>query len=252
MINKIVIPLAEQPTAKAAAIINDQRSIPIVAFLAAALGFELFSWVAVKISGLMPDSVMYLGMITNGIRSVPQPFCFRPLVPLLAKALPLSLPHAFFLITHLALTGTILMLLMTAWRMGLSCISCIFGTLVVFCSPAFLYCYHNPVLTDAPGIFVIAVMFYAQLTERPFLFGAFGIPGILVRENICFLFPALLVGRKWRRGIVFCAIGLVVYAVPRIIFFRGAVPVLGNHLFSFGGTSPRNALTGAVYSWFSA
>jgi len=166
------------------------------------------------------NSAFYIRMAQDGTTSVEPPFRYRALAPFVAHLLPLPADQALVLVSHVSLVGCLFLAMLICRRIGLSIHACVFGATALFCSRAFTYNYVNPYMTDGVALLAIFVMVYAYIGEQETLFGVAAVVGVLAHEITVFLVPAMLFTRRWKRGLVICAISALVFLLTR--FWLGA------------------------------
>ena len=130
------------------------------------------------------DTLHYVSMIERGLDSAPVPFKHRILIPLLAQLIPLSPIDSLRLISYLSLFALYVVVLATSTRLGISAPASIAGLAIVYSSTWHLYSgYHNPFLTDAPALLLLALAIRLLLDNRLALFCLVSVLGVLSRES---------------------------------------------------------------------
>ena len=163
---------------------------------------------------LVGDAISYASMV-RGERAVPAPFRYRIIVPLLARALPVSPPQGLAIVSWASLLAAYLVILASARRLGLGRISSAVGLAAAAFTAPHLYHYQNPYLTDATGVLLVAACVHALLRRR---FGAFlfaCVVGIGVREALIFASPAWLSTGRWARATTPIALSLGAFVAIR-------------------------------------
>ena len=133
-----------------------------------------------------------------------EPFCYRPLIPLIAGLLPFNLEISYSLITFLSLYFTGIMLYFTL-RLKFSKMLSIFG-LLMFCLLSYLpsnwiitdYSFFHVelfmvYLVDVESWLIIICCFYCILNSKKKAFAIFLILGVLIKEVVIFITPVFLI-----------------------------------------------------------
>ena len=92
-----------------------------------------------------PDNLAYFDMASG--KPAQAPFCFRILVPSIARLLPLSPPIALRLITYVCMAGVYLCGLYLCRLEGINLAASFGGLLLFYCSRPHLFTYYNPYLS---------------------------------------------------------------------------------------------------------
>lgn len=145
------------------------------------------------------------------ITEVEEPFRYRIVVPLLARALPLSPAEALAAISWASLAASYALMLMIARHLGITARAAVLGLCCAVFSAPHLYNYHNPYLTDALGLLVLVSCLYALVSNNYLLFTLCCAFGIGVREALLFASPAWLQKRTWRRAAFAVLLSIAVY-----------------------------------------
>lgn len=144
------------------------------------------------------DAQLYVDLVRGGI-DVEAPFRYRVVVPLLARALPLSPERALALISWLSLAACYALLLRLAHRLQIGALAAGTGLVLASCTGTHLYNYQNPFITDAAGLLTTTLCLYALLARRFILFACVAALGIGVREASVFATPTWIATRQWWR-----------------------------------------------------
>ena len=148
------------------------------------------------------DTLSYVRMMEGDFSKVRPPFTYRILVPFIARILPFSPTESLRVVSYLSLYACYLFILLTCLRLGISMPSATVGLLTVFVTPWHLYSYHNPFLTDAFQLMIIAVMIFSLACGYFSFFAPCSILGVLGRETMVFLVPVWFLTRDRRRGLL--------------------------------------------------
>ena len=178
-------------------------------------------------ANLQSDTAWYLAMVSHrwpptgehmGIHGVLAPFRYRILVPFLASLLPFGPVLSLALVTYASLAGAYVFTLLTSERLGLSKSASACGLLIActFASP--LYCFRNPLLTDAFGVLTVAAMTYACVVPSFAMFAAWGLVGIFGRETTALILPAWVL-RHPRHTALLVVVAGVLLVVERLILY---------------------------------
>ena len=114
----------------------------------------------------LSDSLAYIAMAEGPLGDHPAPFCYRLLVPTLARTLPLDLSTSFYLLTILFITGTGVVLYYILREIGLSRFYALMGMWLFFglnWGPRFVLFDYR--LTD-PGLFFFGAVALLALLRR--------------------------------------------------------------------------------------
>lgn len=179
---------------------------------------------------LRGDALWYAAMI-EGSAVVAEPYRFRPIVPWLASALPLSPAWALAVVSWASLLATYTLVLETARRLRISALASAAGIASAIFTAPHLYNYHNPYLTDASGLLAIAVALYALVTGRHSSFTAACALGGAVREPVVSVAPAWGATRQWRRVAVSLALSAGVLLAIRLLVGPSGLPEKGPFMF---------------------
>jgi hypothetical protein len=133
-----------------------------------------------------------------------EPFCYRPLIPLIAGLLPFNLEISYSLITLISIYLTGIMLYFTL-RLKFNKMLSIFG-LVMFCFLSYLppnwiitqYSFFHVelfmiYLVDVEAWLIIICCFYCILSSKKMGYAFFLVLGILIKEVVLFTIPVFLI-----------------------------------------------------------
>jgi hypothetical protein len=148
------------------------------------------------------DTLSYVRMIEGNFSKVRSPFKCRILAPFIARMLPLPPTESLRVVSYLSLYACYLFILLTCLKLGMAMSSATIGLLTVFVTPWHLYCYHNPFLTDAFQLMIIAVMIFSLACGYFSLFAPCSILGVLGRETTVVLVPVWFLTRDRKRGLL--------------------------------------------------
>lgn len=95
------------------------------------------------------DTLVYTDMIDGNIQGAREPFRYRVLVPLIARALPFSPTLGLKIIAYVSLFAAYVFAMSACKRLGLSLSASFFGLFALYTSVWHLYNYHNPFLSNA-------------------------------------------------------------------------------------------------------
>jgi len=200
---------------------NPSRVRPAAAtatLLVFAISLDAFGFLLVsRVPNFTLDTLMYLHMAQYGPGSVPAPYSFRVLVPFIAAHMHVPVAIGLKIIAGISLALSLWFAGLCAIRTGASTKGAAAGILVLFCSRTVLYQFHNPYLTDAPGLMILMAMMLVSLDSHAGIFGVLGASGLLVRESMVFMVPSMLFSRQWKRGIAVCAMCAAVFLGPRFL-----------------------------------
>jgi len=180
------------------------------------------------------DSFEYFKMATGGISEAASPYRYRDLVPLFARGIPGPVAQRFEAITLAALTGVLLLFCRMARREKVAIHHVAVALAIVCCCPAFNFMLVNPWLTDAAGLFFITLMAQSLMAGDRLNFSVAGFLGLLTRETVVFLFPALLILGGLLPWIA-ATIGAAIFLVPRLIFHPAGTAYLSHTGWAHGG-----------------
>lgn len=137
-------------------------------------------------------------------KQIIEPFCYRPLIPLIAGLLPFSLELSYSLITFLSIYLTGIMLYFTL-RLKFSKELCIIG-LAMFCFLSYLpsnwiiteYSFFHVelfmiYLVDVESWLIVICCFYCILTSNKKGFAFLLIIGVLIKEVVLFTVPVFFI-----------------------------------------------------------
>jgi hypothetical protein len=161
------------------------------------------------------DSTFYVAMVNGQGATVPGPFKFRLLIPLVASVMPFSPMHSLLLISYLSLFATYLLIIRACDTIGLTIGEAAFGLLAIWGSTWHLYHYWNPYMIDAFALFALSVMILALLRNVFWPFAAAALVGTFGRENTAFLVPAWFATKQIAPTIALIVATIVVIALPR-------------------------------------
>lgn len=197
------------------------------------------------------DAKIYAAMVEQGVRTAPAPFRYRPLVPLLASVIPTSAYNALRLITYACLFVTYAAILFTCTRLNIPGRYAILGLLLVYSSTWSLYAYHNPYLTDAFGLMVLALMLLAFVSDSFLLFALVSLVGITARETTIFLVPLWMLAHNRKQGAWLTITALLVLGLLHILLPTGiGLPAFLKQAFlKSGWTHPLQYLIGLGSTW---
>jgi len=156
------------------------------------------------------DTLSYVRMVEGNFSKVRSPFKYRILAPFIARMLPLFPTESLRVVSYLSLYACYLFILLTCLKLGITMFSAVVGLLAVFVTPWHLYCYHNPFLTDAFQLMVIAVMIFSLVCSYFSLFAPCAILGVLGRETTVFLVPIWFLTRERRRGLLLLGVAVAI------------------------------------------
>lgn len=162
------------------------------------------------------DAQLYADLVRGGV-DIEAPFRYRVVVPLLARALPLTPGAALAAISWCSLAASYALVLVMARRLRIAPLAAAAGLGLAVFTSAHLYNYTNPFITDAAGLLVATGALYALLSRRFALFAAISALGIGVREACVFVAPAWGATRQWRRTAASIALTLAVYVGTRAL-----------------------------------
>lgn len=162
------------------------------------------------------DSLEYMKMIRQEADEADAPFRYRVLVPFLSRFIPVDDPAAALKIVTL-ISLFFLYLFIFNINSNFSISGAAAGLLLAWSSQIHLYNYHNPYLTDAFGLMMIALMYYALIKRQYPIFILAALIGVLGRESVIFMAPAWLVTKQWKRGTAAIAAPLGVLILLRLI-----------------------------------
>ena len=195
---------------------------------------------------LLGDSLSYAAMIERS-HEVESPFRFRVVVPLLARALPTDAARALAWITWTSLAASYALVLESARRLRLGRRAASFGLMMATFSASHLYNYHNPYLTDAPGLLVVSSCLFALVTSRYWLFALASAVGVGVREALLLVAPAWgSTGQRGRAAIALLLPALIYGALYAVI---GMDPALNKGPFVFPARPLPALLVAALGAW---
>ncbi|MFX1477327.1 MAG: hypothetical protein ACFFCI_04275 [Promethearchaeota archaeon] len=185
--------------------------------------------------------------ITSIFRSeIVAPFCYRPLMPLLAGILPFDLKTSYFLINFISVYLTGILLYFTL-RIQFSRLLSIVG-LFFFCflnyieaiyraisffyfSPFYHIYFYEIYNVDTLSILFLMICFYCILSSKNSLYSVFLVLGILTKETILFTIPIFLLhiyvkrekpeNKKRRyikssKSVIYILPGIIVYTLMHI------------------------------------
>lgn len=189
-------------------------------------------------SSLYGDALSYVSMAEHGPTAAIAPFRYRVLVPFLASLMPLPAPTSLLMISVAALVAFYLLTLATSIRLGAAA-PVAFGSLVaVFFTFWHQYNFHNPYLTDAFQLAMIAAMVYALIIDSFPVFAAAAVLAVAARETAVVFVPAWFLLKNKRRGaaIVLCAVAVMM--APRLWYADGTplVESMGRAYRASGGS----------------
>jgi hypothetical protein len=175
------------------------------------------------------DDHVYLYMTAHPVGSFHiAPWCWRILVPLLVRWLPVS-PQAGYTaiaLTTVTLTGVILYLILRNW--GFAEGFALLGLLLYF---SFGYVAKFNLkdfwLTDSTAFFLASAAILALQRRRTSVFAACLLLGVLAKESVIFVAPLYYTfeaRRRWDPGVLARAFLLAAPAVAALVALRIAVP----------------------------
>jgi hypothetical protein len=175
------------------------------------------------------DDHVYLYMTAHPLGSFHiAPFCWRILVPLLVRWLPVS-PQAGYTAIALAtvtLTGVIVYLILSNW--GFSEGFALLGLLLYF---SFGYVAKFNLkdfwLSDSTAFFFASAAILALQWRRKYVFAACLLLGVLAKESVIFVAPLYYTfeaRRRWDPGVLARAFFLAAPAMAALVALRIAVP----------------------------
>lgn len=187
---------------------------------------------------LYGDALSYVSMAEHGPTAAIAPFRYRVLVPFLASLMPLPAPTSLLMISVAALVAFYLLTLATSIRLGAAA-PVAFGSLVaVFFTFWHQYNFHNPYLTDAFQLAMIAAMVYALIIDSFPVFAAAAVLAVAARETAVVFVPAWFLLKNKRSGaaIVLCAVAVMM--APRLWYADGTplVESMGRAYRASGGS----------------
>ena len=172
------------------------------------LSMAAHRWIDGRWIGGIPDEY--------SLYNVPLPFRYRVLVPWLASLLPfdpvLSLPF----VNYVSLVGAYVFLLLTCRVLGVRRWPSAIGLLVAFTFVSHVSVYSLPWLTDGFILLVLSAMTYAFVTDRFWLFAAWGLAGVFAREVPAVLLPLWCL-RSVTRGVAITVVAAAAVAIERLV-----------------------------------
>ena len=177
-----------------------------------------------------PDAKNYI-LKAAGYKSFP-PYKYRVLTPTLTSAVNRWIPgidEAMFTVNMLALYLFYLVCGLTVFYLGGNFWQALAGLAGVL-SFWHLYNYANPYTVEPVFYLMAALLIYAVVTQRFWLFVIVLAVGMLNKESLLFLAPAWFVTRQWRKATLAVVLGLTVYILPRF----GDLEALGWSLNHYG------------------
>jgi hypothetical protein len=175
------------------------------------------------------DDHVYLYMTAHPLGAFHiAPWCWRILVPLLVRWLPVS-PQAGYTaiaLTTVTLTGVILYLILRKWgfAQGLALLGILlyfsFGYVTKFSLKDFW-------LTDSTAFFFASAAILALQWRRTYVFAACLLLGVLAKESVIFVAPLYYTfeaRRRWDPAVLARAVLLAAPAVAALVALRIAVP----------------------------
>jgi hypothetical protein len=154
------------------------------------------------------DSLNYFAMTRGAWDEVGQPWRHRVVVPFVVGLLPVSAPRGFLLLAYSSLVGTYLLAFAICRKAGISFFASTLSVAAMLAARTHLYNYFNPFLTDAPGLFVATLLFFAYQIEMLPVFAVAAFIGVVIRESVAFIVPAWFLGKEWRIGLLIGCIAL--------------------------------------------
>ncbi len=196
-----------------------------------------------------PDNLAYFDMASG--KPAQAPFCFRILVPSIARLLPLSPPIALRLITYVCMAGVYLCGLYLCRLEGINLAASFGGLLLFYCSRPHLFTYYNPYLTDAAGWLAIFGLCITFVKRRYSYFIVIAAIGALVRESALFPCAAWLLNHRTRRLAAFLAIPAVAFLLPRFLVHsqQGYTGYLVSGVTAQSGLSVKVVFYSLFMSW---
>lgn len=143
------------------------------------------------------DHSKYLQMAENPLgalnNTIPAPFCYRILVPILAWILPFDLITNFHIITLISLSLAAFVLYLIIRENFNKCLS--FSSVFLFfsikyCAPYLLY---NIYLVDSLLLFLLLLSFWAIIKSKRKLYSLSLSVGVLCKEVILFTIPVFII-----------------------------------------------------------
>ncbi len=227
------------------------RNWLVVIIVAVVAALFAFATVSTRHSFTL-DNLAYIDM-ANG-KAAQAPFCFRILVPFVAKLLPLPPSAGLRLITCICMAGIYLCGLYLCTVEGIGIVESLSGLLLFYCSRPHLFTYYNPYLTDAAGWLIIFVLCIAFVKQRYSYFIAVATIGALVRESALFPCAAWLLSQRTRRLAAFLLIPAMAFFLLRLVVhaqqgYAGYAEYLVSKVASQTNFSLKHALYGLFMSW---
>lgn len=167
-----------------------------------------------------PDAKAYIYMAT-GVLPGPlmiAPYKYRVLTPTLVAFMMEVIPgfdEAFVAVNMAALYLFYMVSGLSIFKLGGNLGTAIAGFLGV---NVFwhTYNYANPYTVEPVFYLCSALLIYAVITRRLWLFALILVVGMVNKESILFLAPLWFVTRRWREAIMVVVLGLAVYLLPRV------------------------------------
>jgi hypothetical protein len=187
-----------------------------------AVGAALTAGLALTVTPIaddhLEDARVYIAMAEHPLAPHPAPYCYRVLVPLLARILPLELSESFHLLTVLFVVATGVLVYYVLRQMGMDRLLSFAGLISFYgLNWAARFAFFDFRLTDA------ALFFFASLCLFMILKGRIGWAicalslGTLAKESMLFMIP-FAYGIRARRVVDLRALGLTA--------MMGAVPIV--------------------------
>lgn len=189
-------------------------------------------------SSLYGDALSYVSMAEHGPTAAIAPFRYRALVPFLASLIPLPAPTSLLMLSVASLVAFYLLTLATSMRLGASA-PVAFGALVaVFFTFWHQYNFHNPYLTDAFQLAMLAAMVYALVIDSWSLFAAASVLAVSARETSIVFVPAWFLLKDKGRGAAILLGSVAALMAPRIWYADGTplVESMGRAYRASGGS----------------
>jgi hypothetical protein len=163
------------------------------------------------------DAAHYLAMARGSLADAPAPFAFRIGVPLLARVLPAEPEVTFRLVTWASLVLVCALTYLLGRRLGHAPAPMALAVIAGCTTPAWVYQFENPYLTDGIGLLAVTASLSAWIA------GAFGlalallVAGPLFRETVAVTGALWLRDRpRWRGVVALAASALVLAAVRKL------------------------------------
>lgn len=172
-------------------------------------------------SDLYGDALSYVAMAEHGPSAAIAPYRYRVLVPMLAGVLPFPAPTSLLLLSVAGLVAFYLLAMAASMRLGASAPIAFVALVAVFLNFWHQYTFHNPYLTDAFQLAMLAAMLYAMVIDRFALFASAAVLAVAARETSIVFVPAWFLLKERGRGLALIAGALAVLMAPRFWYADG-------------------------------